>query len=55
MNLPKINTKKGKHNQTEDDYEEDFEREEKGVTKGRSQAELIKGKDVGKKRLASQN
>ena len=40
----------------DDDYDEDFDREqEKGVTKGKSQAELVRGKDVGKKRLASQN
>ena len=32
---------------------QDFE--EKGVTKGKSQAELVRGKDVGKKRLQSQN
>ena len=31
------------------------QRKEKGVAKGRSQADLVKGKDVGKKRLASQN
>ena len=55
VNLPKINTKKTKRlaSVDDDDYDEDFDRDEKGVPKGKSQAELIRGKDVGKKRLAS--
>ena len=58
VNLPKINKLKTKRMASvdDDDYgQEDFDREEKGVPKGKSQAELIRGKDVGKKRLASQN
>ena len=59
VNLPKISQKKGKRMATVDDdgYEDDgFDRDDpKGVPKGKSQAELVRGKDVGKKRLASQN
>ena len=56
VNLPKINTKKSKRRgEIDDEYEEDFERDEKGVAKGKSQAELVRGKDVGKKRMVSQN
>jgi len=38
VNLPKINTKKGKRMASvDDDYDEDFDREaEKGVPKGKS-------------------
>ena len=56
-NLPKLNPKKvSKRRDTVDDEDDDnFDRQEKGMPKGRSQAELVKGKDVVKKRLVSQN
>ena len=37
-----------------DDDDEDFERDQKGIKTGKSQENLV-GKDVGKKRLMSQN
>ena len=56
-NLPKINPKKGnkRRDTQEEENSDEYEKQEKGLPKGRSQAELVKGKDVGKKRLASQN
>ena len=58
QNLPKINAKKGKRPLASvdgHDADDDFDREGKGMLKGRSQPELVKGKDIGKKRIASQN
>lgn len=55
VNLPKINAKKTQKRMAsvDDEYDEDFERDQKGLPTGKSQAELVRGKDVGKKRLVS--
>ena len=56
VNLPKINTKKqSKRIASVDDDDEDFERDQKGIKTGKSQADLVHGKDIGKKRLISQS
>ena len=55
VNLPKINAKKQKRlASVDDDYSEDFEKDQRILGDSRSQAELLRSKEA-KKRVVSQN